>query len=537
MFNIGGPLFDGSEGEAKSLSMNPVGPVSARFVQDRSYITTIMGPYGSGKTTSCFQKIIWATMWQNPGPDGVRRSRGVVVRDTYQQLKSNVMNDFFAWFKKDASNFNGEDMVSVIDLEVPMYGRLHIEILWRALGDDRKPEDLFKGLALTWIWMNECDTLRKEIIRFGVPRLGRYPLAKDGGCQWCGLWGDMNAPEVTNWTYELLVEKKMMLDSEALEHLRAVYGDRFRVSFHQQPAGDAPDAENLENLPGGRGYYVTLMVTLTPGDVLRFVKNKFGAVRSGQPVYPEYNDQYHCATEEFQPVAGIDVQMGIDGGRTPAIVFFQDMPSGQIRVFDELVIFTVDEDDMLEKMGPKAFADDARRFLSKNYPSITLGIGWSDPAAGYGDDGPDAEDLVWRDDFAAHGKFKLRDSPVPGNRFTPRVEAVRDALTKPCGNQPGLLISPRCSFLRRGFNNGYVWERKKLSNGSKVLDDKVRPDKKNPFTHVHDALQYGVYASRKRAGVAERLDRDHANRNQGSVANRRGRQKFVKVGGYAGVRS
>jgi hypothetical protein len=126
MFNIGEPLYDGSEGEAKSLSMNPVGPVAHRFVQDRSYISTIMGPYGSAKTTSCFQKIIWATMWQAPGPDGVRRSRGVVVRDTYQQLKSNVMNDFFAWFPKTKENYNGEDMVSIIDLEIPTFGRLHI---------------------------------------------------------------------------------------------------------------------------------------------------------------------------------------------------------------------------------------------------------------------------------------------------------------------------------------------------------------------------------------------------------------------------
>jgi hypothetical protein len=40
-----------------------------------------MGPYGSAKTTSCFQKILNSVaMWQNPNPhDGVRRVK--VVRD------------------------------------------------------------------------------------------------------------------------------------------------------------------------------------------------------------------------------------------------------------------------------------------------------------------------------------------------------------------------------------------------------------------------------------------------------------------------
>src|SRR3546814_5742951 len=81
---------DEYDGEARAVTLAPVGPVAQRFLSDRRFITAIMGPYGSGKTTTCFQKILNATLWQRPGRDGVRRSRGMVVRSTYGQLETNV---------------------------------------------------------------------------------------------------------------------------------------------------------------------------------------------------------------------------------------------------------------------------------------------------------------------------------------------------------------------------------------------------------------------------------------------------------------
>ena len=143
--------WDGSEGEAQTMTMKPVGPVAKAFVESKSKIDIIMGPYGSAKTTSCLQKILLITMMQTPGKDGVRRSRGCVVRDTYDQLKSNVMKDFFSWFPKTKDNFNGDTNDSKIRIEVPNFGMLEIEILWRALSSDTKPEKLFKGMQLTWL--------------------------------------------------------------------------------------------------------------------------------------------------------------------------------------------------------------------------------------------------------------------------------------------------------------------------------------------------------------------------------------------------
>lgn len=37
--------WTGREGEARAMTMNPVGPIADRFVKDRTFISIIMGPW------------------------------------------------------------------------------------------------------------------------------------------------------------------------------------------------------------------------------------------------------------------------------------------------------------------------------------------------------------------------------------------------------------------------------------------------------------------------------------------------------------
>jgi hypothetical protein len=513
---------DDAEGEARAATMNFVGPVASRFVQDKMFLSGIMGPYGSAKTTSCFQKIIWITMWQKPGKDGVRRSRGCVIRETYAQLKANVMDDFFSWFPKTKDNFNGDDMVSKLKLDIPGYGKLEIEILWRALGEENKPEKVFKGMQLTWLWLNEGDTLHRAVLKFGLPRVGRYPKAKDGGCAWSGIFLDMNAPDVDNWTYELLVEKNLGLSEKQLDEFRKLYGANFGVAFHRQPGARDPNAENLANLPPG--YYDRLMIGANDNDVRRFVDNEFGAVRNGQPVFPEFIDAFHTAVSELRAAEGIELCMAIDGGATPAAVFGQKMPTGQIRIVDELVIFNDDDDKQLQSMGPTAFGKACREFVNERFPNARINVAWSDPATDY--EGTEL-DPSWLDDFSLAFGMKVKPAPVKGNRLKGpqgRLEIVRDLLVNNVAGRPGMIISPACRYLRRGFNNGYVITRVSRSNGTGLWKDEPL---KNDFSHVQDALQYLVAGLNKRGSVLDDMDRKAAAKK---VATN------VKHTGFAGAR-
>jgi hypothetical protein len=486
--------------------------VARGFINDPMFISSIMGPYGSAKTTSCFQKILNSVLWQRPDRNGVRRARWCVIRDTYDQLEKNVMKDWFAWFPKTKENYNGELHTHTLTLDFPGLGICVLEMIFVGIGE-KKAEAVFKGMQLTGLWLNEVDTLSREVLNFGIPRVGRYPMAKDGGCAWSGVISDFNAPDVDNWTYDLLVNKNLGIPEEKMAQLREQYGPNFGINFWQQPGGDTAEAENLANLPAG--YYDRLIMSFAGNEnkIRRFVKNKFGAVQNGQPVYPEFNDEFHTAKEFVQPIEGLPIHIGIDGGSTPAAVFAQLDEMGQVRILGECVVFNPDEEQTLAKLGPKQFGREVREYIDRMWPKAKVGELWADPAAFFGgSEGEDAEDKAWIDEFAEKFGKKVRPAPgTKGNRLTPRLEAVRDCLTTNVGSKPGLLLSPIARHMRRGFNNGYVIQRVKFSDGSGRWKDQPN---KNDFSHVHDALQYVVLGLKKKGNATDDMDREERGRGR-----------------------
>jgi hypothetical protein len=503
--------FDGSEGNARALTFEAVGPIARGFINDPSFISSIMGPYGSSKTTSCFQKIMRAFMWQLPGPDGVRRMRVVVIRDTYGQLEKTVMKDWFSWFPKSKGIWNGEHNTHTLEIEMLGLGRCWLEMIFIGLGE-LKAEAVFKGMPLTILWLNEADTLSREVLNYGLPRVGRFPAAKDGGCAWSGVLADFNAPEVTNWTYDLLVNKNLGIPDDMLEQLQAEHGKHFGIKFWQQPGGRDPAAENLNNLP--KGYYERLIIGFAGNEnkIRRFVDNEFGAVNNGQPVFPEFNDTFHVAQNLAVAIPGRPIHIGLDGGSTPAAVFAQKDDDGQVRVLGELVVFNAKDDVQLAKMGPRAFGRECRDYFDRMWPTAKVGDLWGDPAGffggGYG--GEADEDLAWMQEFGRTFGKKVRPAPgTKGNRLTPRLEAVRVLLTNNVGKRPGLLVSPTARLLRQGFNNGYVIQRAHYSDGSGRWKDTPH---KNDFSHVHDALQYVVLGLSKHGEAIEEMDADQRRR-------------------------
>lgn len=486
---------------------NPVGKVAQAFGVSTAFIAGIMGPVGGGKTTECIAKGLRIGMMQKPVWDPTRRfaqqsgcfvkkCRGVVVRDTYPNLDRTVIKSWQQWFKGPDGAVIGKWSSEAprrhsftLDIGRPGtrgFYQLDMEVIFTAIGENTV-EDVLRGLECTWLWPNEWDLLPKEVLEYGVGRVGRYPSVVECGvpCVFSQIFGDFNAPEEDNHVYDLFVDQN--IDPEVAEAIKAEIGDQPLIEFFRQPGARDPGAENLHNLP--KGYYAKQLLALknAPDKISRLIDNKFGAVRSGHPVYPEFTDPVHTSTEALTPEPALELILAADAGLTPALLVGQEMPDGQIRVYAELATI-VAEGDELNGIGPTRFGEQVARLLASSRfsmfrPDQIRAV--ADPSSEAGTDGSGNE-LSWMKIVSRHAGVRFRKART--NDLNLRLEAVRRPLGRLIDGRAGLLIDGKnCPVLRRGFNSGYVYRRVTIQGGDGRYENKPA---KNQFSHVHDAMQY-----------------------------------------------
>ncbi len=487
------------------LRAAPAGPIAAKFAKSKAFIAGIMGPVGSGKTTACVQRCVHIGLWQNAVRDGnregrpVRRAKIAVVRDTYPNLDATVIETWHRWFPADKGEWvGGAPRTHHLEINLgPTAGILILDMIFVAIGDKRV-EDVLRGLEVTAIWLNEADRLSFEVLKYALGRVGRYPGALEGGCAWSGVFVDFNAPDSENWTYKLFVDNE--LDPKLMEALREELGEDVEIiSFFRQPGGREPGAENLHNLP--KGYYTRQMIGATADYIRRMIDNEFGAVRDGQPVYPEFKDTLHVSPIRIVPINRRMIRVGIDGGLTPAAVFKQVDSLGQHRILRELAVFPIG-DEIVESVGPTRFGRALREFIRDEFTGFTLRDFEfiSDPATKDGTDDSENEQSwlqiverelnggkeAWASTEPEH---RIRIRPASTNVLTKRLEAVRKPMMYLVeGGRPAFLLDPSCKVLRKGFNSGYHFKRV-ASGGSGTGRFDSKPAK-NMFSHVQDACQY-----------------------------------------------
>jgi hypothetical protein len=480
--------------------MKFTGPVGEAFLNDKRMITGIMGPVGSAKTTKCVAKMVKSALWQKPGPDGIYRAKWGVIRDTYPQLKKTVLATWHRWFPKTLGNWNGEapfeHTLSFLVFSGIQRIEIELTVIFAAIGEN-KAEDVMRGWEVTGIWLNEGDLVAYEVFAYAMTRVGRFPSSAQGGCHWRGVIIDMNAPDIENWTYSVLVEQDLGMDDATAEKIREELGELFGVGFHVQPGGRSvdPPPENIENLP--RGYYAQQIMALSkrPWLIRRMVDNEFGPVRHGQVVFPEYQDNVHCSREKLEPIKGVKLRIAADAGGTPAALIGQRDHRGQIRVLGEVVVFAENEEEELEQLGAYTFGLMVGRYVKDEFPNCEVDDRvFVDPAAFAGEKASGA-DPSWRQNFQKGlreelgPEIRVKRAPTRGNRLDERLQAVRTPMLRLVeGGEPGFIICPvRCKVLRRGFKGMYVIQRVKLQGGFGRFSDAPA---KNDYSHVQDGCQY-----------------------------------------------
>lgn len=231
-------------------------PTISRFMRSNAFVRCIVGPLGSGKSSGCVMEILRRAVEQRPGPDGIRRTRFAVIRNTRPQLKDTTRKTFEQWIPEALGKWNEQDF------EFHMrFGDVDCEVLFRALD---RPQDVRKvlSLELTGAYINEAREIPKEVVDGLQGRVGRYPSKAQGGCTWFGIWMDTNPWHVGHWGHSLFSVEK----PEGHE-------------VYEQPSGLALEAENRENLP--QGYYERLCHGKDTEWVDEYVRAKYPAADKG----------------------------------------------------------------------------------------------------------------------------------------------------------------------------------------------------------------------------------------------------------------
>ena len=424
-------------------------PVAASFYVDNTRISAIMGPVGSGKSVATMQKIIRLAGEQSPNWEGVRKTRWAVVRNTYSQLEDTTIRTWLAWFPAPHwGKFKIAKNTYTMEWALDDGTTVEAQILFRALDRPDQVDNLLSA-EYTGAWFNEARHIDVSIFDMMDNRIGRYPDPLEARCTWMGIMMDTNPPDQDSWFYKLFEEKRP---------------DNAKVFY--QPSGLSEKAENLPFLPPG--YYENIVKTKDDYYVHVYVKGMYGYLRTGKPVYPEYNDKVHCS-DAILPIQGMPLYLGVDFGLTPACVICQKGADGRLIVLDEVTS---------DRAGIKQFLSTVRPYISENYPGHEIEAWVCDPA-GRQSAQTDMESPF--DVMIKEGVYPIEGVQSPELR----LESVKQLLTQLIDGNPAIVITPKCQMLRKGFAGHYQYRRMQVSK-ERYTD---KPDK-NEASHVHDALQY-----------------------------------------------
>jgi hypothetical protein len=413
-----------------------------------------IGPFGSGKSSAMIGIILKFASNQKPSPDGIRRSRWAIVRNSYPQLKDTTIRTVKFWLPESIPGNVWKETDH--NYFISSFPGIELELSFRALDRPDHVANLL-SLELTGAWINEFREIGKDIYEALDGRVGRYPAKQDGGCSWYGILGDSNPPAKKSFWYRLFEEIRVK-DPDVAD----------KVKVWKQPSGLSSKAENLNNLP--KNYYQNLAKGKDQLFVDVYIHGKYGYTREGKPVFESYNDNYHVAHYRLEPIPGLPVLMGWDFALNPTCVLGQ-LLRGQLMILDE-----VEGEGMgIERMSENILLP----LLHLRYRGFQF--------AGMGD--PTGSVRSPTDESTCYGVLKAKGfqnvKPAPTNALTPRLGAVNHFLSKNVGGgEPGLLISPHCSKLREAMAGGYCYKTVAGKN-----DEYTDEPTKNGFSHIADALQ------------------------------------------------
>ncbi len=460
---------------AQLINYTPPDTIS-RFIKDHLpgelFNDWIVGPVGSGKTTGIFMKLVTMAGLQAKGPDGIRRSRAVIVRNTNQQLIDTTLNSWFTWFKPGQAGL-WEITPKRFTLR---YADVECEVLFRAL-DTVQDVQRVLSLEVTFALIDEFVEIPQAIIEALSARCGRYPSVVAGGCTNWGMWGSSNPSTEDNWWFDYLHNGEGVVQpGEGVSLFHRQPTDQRNARYFIQPSGFSPFAENVENLPGERGYYTNLAKNRSEAWIKQFIDAEWGYSVAGKPVVQSFNAKIHVSKTRLR----FDPNLHLVGGYDPglggsAMVFGQEDLEGRLHVLGEIITSGVGAGRFInERLRPYL----ARQFPDLRPDGFTIA---PDPAA----NNRSAND---ENTILATIKRHFPVSIESNNRLPLRLDAIDHFCTRLAFGLPSLIVDERaCPIVTRALKGGWRYA---LDKNEDLRGGAAAKPEKNAYSHPGDAVGY-----------------------------------------------
>lgn len=459
-------------------------PTLKKAALSDAIVTIIIGPAGSAKTSWCAMEILRLATMQEPAADGVRYSRALVIRNTYQLLTSNTVETFKNMYGPLYNGTGGNQPKAAIRFRLPDGTSVCLDVLYLAM-DDEESQSKLLGAEPTFVLLDEVSELPESLVFAVVQRLGRYPSGARGKVTRTRVLGATNGPIKGHWLHKwFLGERQAEMDKVA-----ALIGvSKFAEVLKQPPAllrpsdpnGEwlpNPAAENIHNLAQGYGYYFSMLANPDNAKIQAYVEGDFADIRRGKPVFPEFSREVHTFDASAIPTQSLRTYMlAFDFGRTPTCLLGFLSADGALVILDEFM-----GDNMSVEQLYKTIV---LPNIKERYPYAVCSHAFGDPAGTVGGQGLELSPF---DTLRNLGVPIV--APVSNNKLEPRLGAVRVFLTRLGYNgKPMLRISNRCGFLVQALVADYIYE---MVRGSNTLV-KEEPTKShtNWVSDLCDALQY-----------------------------------------------
>lgn len=419
-------------------------PTLDAFMSSDAKARFVIGPYGSGKTYAMIQEVFRRCAEHPPGPDGIRRTRVAIIRNTLTSLKQSVIPDIEQML---GPIINYKISESTIQIRV---GDIHSDWLLLPL-EDQKDQRRLLSLQLTFAWLAEFRELDYNIVSAVTGRIGRYPSRANVKDYWFGIFGETNPfSEDSPWYDNLVLNKP-----EGWE-------------VFNQPGGRTPEAENVENLPPG--YYDDIALGKPKEWIKVHVDAQYGDSLAGTAVFAKsFSKDMHTGTG-LKLDHNRTILIGLDTGRNPAAVV------GQVDSWGRLVI-GLEAHGM--NMGMEKFISTELRPKMLQMFGNAKAFVIVDPAA------KQRSQIGEESVLQALHRLGFNTVLAPTNNIDPRLRAVDRHLNLLLGDRSGLIVdSDHCPDLVRAMLHDYRYPRKR--NG----EYEEKPEKNHPASDLADALQY-----------------------------------------------